>query len=121
MSRRSHTTFGYAQSTKQSKRDPSADLRVTDQNGAMINTLTATMARRRDWLRLAACVAAMGVAWLVALPWLARTPAVRERIARDEAMGVNPSAKFYTELPATPRIVARVQEIDFRQASAHRD
>lgn len=67
-------------------------------------------ARRRDWLRLAACVAAIWVAWLVVLPMIARTSTVRQRIARDEAMGVNPSAKFYSELPATPRILARVAE-----------
>jgi len=65
--------------------------------------------RRRGWRRLAGCVGVIGVLWLVVLPWIARVEAVRARIARNEAMGVNPSAKFYTELPATPEILERVE------------
>ena len=74
----------------------------------MAEELQLTLRRR---MRLAACAAAVGVVWLVVLPWAAQTAAVRERIARDEALGVDPSAKFYTELPAMPGIVARVEAI----------
>lgn len=67
---------------------------------------SAARAGRR---RLAAWAGAAAVVWLAALPWASRTAAVRQRIARDEALGVDPCAKFYTELPAMPAIVARVR------------
>ncbi len=67
-------------------------------------------------MRLAVCVGAIGVVWLAALPWAARMSAVRARIARDEAAGVDPSAKFYTELPGMPGILGRVEEIRRREA-----
>ena len=65
-------------------------------------------------IRLAAYAAALAIIWLLLLPAAARIPAIREMIARHESNGVDPSAKFYSELPAMPMISARVDQL--RQA-----
>jgi hypothetical protein len=57
----------------------------------------------------------IAVAWLLALPQLATTPVVHRMIERHERLGVDPSAKFYSELPAMPRINEQVR----RQRRAH--
>lgn len=62
-------------------------------------------------VRLAVCLAAIAAIWLVVLPALAQVSAVRAMIDRHEAHGVDPSAKFYSELPAMPMISRRVDEI----------
>jgi hypothetical protein len=59
--------------------------------------------------RLALCIAGIAMAWLVLLPWAAETPPVRRMIERNESLGINPSAKFYSELPAAPEIVRDVR------------
>ena len=61
--------------------------------------------------RLLLCVIALTFCWLIILPHLARTPAVRTMIDRNEALGINPSAKFYSELPGLPRVNHRVEAI----------
>jgi hypothetical protein len=61
-------------------------------------------------LRLAACVAVIAGVWLLVLPRVATLPAVRARIERNEAAGIDPAAKFYSEVPAMPRILARVRQ-----------
>lgn len=62
-------------------------------------------------VRLAVCLAAIATVWLVVLPALAQVSAVRAMIDRHEAHGVDPSAKFYSELPAMPKISQRVDAI----------
>lgn len=59
--------------------------------------------------RLALCIAGVATVWLVLLPWAAETPPVRRTIERNELLGINPSAKFYSELPAAPEIVRDVR------------
>jgi hypothetical protein len=59
--------------------------------------------------RLALCIAGISAAWLVLLPWAAETPPVRSMIERNELLGINPSAKFYSELPAASEIVRDVR------------
>jgi hypothetical protein len=61
--------------------------------------------------RLTACILAIAATWLLILPAVARIPAIRQMIARHEAHGVDPSAKFYSELPAMPMISQRVEAI----------
>jgi hypothetical protein len=61
--------------------------------------------------RLALCIAAIAVGWLLLLPWAAQTPRVQNMIKQNEALGINPSAKFYSELPVMPAIRRRVAEI----------
>lgn len=62
-------------------------------------------------IRLAAYAATLALVWLLILPAAARIPAIRQMIARHEAHGVDPSAKFYSELPAMPMISQRVEAI----------
>jgi hypothetical protein len=58
---------------------------------------------------LALCIAGIAAAWLVLLPWAAEILPVRSMIERNESLGINPSAKFYSELPAAPEIVRDVR------------
>jgi hypothetical protein len=60
-------------------------------------------------MQLAGCVVTGGVLWLVVLPWIGRAPRVRAAIERNESLEIDPSAKFYSELPAMPGIVRRVE------------
>ncbi|HMP06411.1 MAG TPA: hypothetical protein PJ982_08695 [Lacipirellulaceae bacterium] len=61
--------------------------------------------------RLAACLAVAAAAWLAVLPRVGRLPAVRAMIQRNEALGIDPAAKFYTELPAMPRILEQLRDM----------
>ncbi|SFH99710.1 hypothetical protein [Planctomicrobium piriforme] len=47
----------------------------------------------------AAAVAAVATVWLVVLPAAGNRADVRGLIERNERLGIDPSAKFYTELP----------------------
>ncbi len=60
--------------------------------------------------RLAACLAAAAILWLALLPQLATLPRIRTMIDRNESLGIDPSAKFYSELPAMPRLVEQVRD-----------
>jgi hypothetical protein len=62
-------------------------------------------------MKLAACLAALAACWLLALPLAARTPTVRGMVERNERLGIDPSAKFYSELPAMPRVRQRMEAV----------
>jgi hypothetical protein len=76
--------------------------------------LVSEPGRPASGAQLAICLAAIATIWLVILPAIAQVSAVRTMIDRHESDGVDPSAKFYSELPAMPMISRRVDEI--RQA-----
>jgi hypothetical protein len=59
---------------------------------------------------LVAAITAIGVLWLAVLPALGRLPAVREHIARNDSLQIDPSAKFYTELPAMPELLRQIEQ-----------
>ena len=65
----------------------------------------------RPGSQLAICLAVIAAIWLVLLPAIAQVSTVRTMIDRHEAHGVDPSAKFYSELPAMPMISRQVDEI----------
>ena len=46
--------------------------------------------------------------WLWGLPRLGSWPSIQARIRRDERCGIDPSAKFYTELDARHRLLREV-------------
>jgi len=77
--------------------------------------------RGRGWRRLTLWLAAIAIAWLIVLAAVARRHAVREAIERNDSLGVNPTAKFYSELPGMPRVNHRVESIveQNRQAFWH--
>ena len=66
-------------------------------------------------LRFAGCLAIVGGVWLLVLPAVGRLADIRVYIDRNEQLGIDPSAKFYTELPLMPRIYDRVEGITRRQ------
>lgn len=66
--------------------------------------------------RLLAACAVIAVVWLVVLPAVGRIPSVEAYIARNEASGIDPGVKFYSELPAMSVIVERVDSTTARQA-----
>lgn len=69
-------------------------------------------------IRLAVWLAAIAAVWLLILPALAEVSTIRRMIDRHEADGVDPSAKFYSELPSMPMISRRVDEIRRAQPEA---
>ncbi len=78
-------------------------------NAALAAPLPAPPAARRGAWRLAGIVVLGGVVWLAVLPWIGRQPTIREMTARNERLGIDPCAKFYTELPCMPGIYDRAQ------------
>jgi hypothetical protein len=78
------------------------------------SSLLSEPGRPAPGVRLAISVALLAAIWLVILPAIAQVSAVRTMIDRHEVHGVDPSAKFYSELPAMPMISRQVDEI--RQA-----
>jgi hypothetical protein len=66
---------------------------------------------RRHGSQLALGLAVIGAIWLLILPALAEVSTIRTTIDRHEAHGVDPSAKFYSEVPAMPMIIRQVDEI----------
>jgi hypothetical protein len=69
-------------------------------------------------LALAAAIALMAAVWLGVLPLVARHPAVDGYIRHNEELGIDPSAKFYTELPAMPDLLGRVERARARAEPA---
>ena len=69
-------------------------------------------------VRLALALVAIAAIWLGILPAVAQVSSVNRMIRRQEAHGVDPSAKFYSELPAMPMITQRVDQIRDENAAA---
>lgn len=65
--------------------------------------------RSRPLARLIGCVTLVAIVWLAVLPFIGRQPGIDSYIRRNEHLGIDPSAKFYTEIPATPELYERVQ------------
>lgn len=61
------------------------------------------------WCKLAACCCAIGVTWLLVLPWLAERPTVHERLEWLNDRQIDPSAMYYTELEAMQPILRRLE------------
>jgi hypothetical protein len=62
-------------------------------------------------VRLALITACAAVVWLVVLPRVGEVEHVRAMIDHNEARGVDPSAKFYSELPMMPRVRERIRGV----------
>ena len=59
--------------------------------------------------RLALWTVVLAIVWLTVLPFIGRQPNIDAYIQQNERLGIDPSAKFYTEVPAAPDLVERVQ------------
>lgn len=66
---------------------------------------------RANAARLAGCVAVVASIWLVVLPFVASRPEIRSYIEHNKDVGIDPSAKFYTELPVMPQVYDRVEQV----------
>lgn len=44
------------------------------------------------WIALGSCC------WLVLFPWLTEMPAIKSHIRRNQLLGIDPTAMFYTEV-----------------------
>lgn len=55
----------------------------------------------RRWFALVGIIIVMSVLWLLVLPAVSELPEVKAMIARHHELGIDPSAKFYSELDAT--------------------
>ncbi len=66
--------------------------------------------RQRGRWSLALATLTAAVVWLTILPLVGQLPVVRDTIRRNERLGVDPAAKFYTELPCMPGVFERVQQ-----------
>jgi hypothetical protein len=75
------------------------------------SSLLSEPGRLAPGARLAISLALIAAIWLLLLPAIAQVSTVRTMIDRHESHGVDPSAKFYSELPAMPMISQRVDEI----------
>ena len=73
---------------------------------------------RAKTVRLVGCLGLVATVWLIALPLVGRQSQVRSYIERNERWGIDPSAKFYTELPAMPELYDRVEQAKRRQEAA---
>jgi hypothetical protein len=59
-------------------------------------------------LRLAAIWSGIVVVWVVMLPWIAARPRVAARLHELDAEGIDPSAMFYSELPAMEGVLQKL-------------
>jgi hypothetical protein len=66
---------------------------------------------------LAVIVLATIATWGVVLPRLERLASVAERIKRNESRGIDPSARYFTDHPASGRHQERIE----RLVVEHRD
>lgn len=55
--------------------------------------------------------AAALVVWLGILPRMGQLGPIRTTIDRNESLGIDPTAKFYTELPLTPDTTWRMERL----------
>lgn len=76
-----------------------------------------TKRRGRVVAFLAACAAALAT-WGVLLPWLTRQPAIQSMIDRNESLGINAGAKFYTESESSRHAMTRLESIQRREPQA---
>lgn len=68
-------------------------------------------------LRLVLVTACVAVLWLVVLPRVGEVEHVRAMIDHNERRGVDPSAKFYSELPMMPRVRERIRSVGVERNS----
>ncbi|HEY4310652.1 MAG TPA: hypothetical protein VGN12_14475 [Pirellulales bacterium] len=77
-------------------------------------------ANRRGVFLLAVAIVAVAVLWLKILPAVGRQPAVQDYVRHNEELGIDPAAKFYTELPCLPAALHRVERSLSRQQASTR-
>lgn len=74
------------------------------------------MIRSALWTRFAAFWLAIGVGWLIVLPWLARQPTQAARIESLKRAGIDPSAMYYSELEMMPDTLRQLELLHARDS-----
>ena len=54
--------------------------------------------RKRAYASLGCAVVGLVIAWTIFFPWVGQQPNIRRMIERNESLGIDPTAMFYTEL-----------------------
>jgi hypothetical protein len=75
---------------------------------------------RRGASLLAVVMVAMAILWLKVLPVVGRQAAIQDYVRHNEQLGIDPAAKFYTELPCLPAAMHRVERSLSRQQASTR-
>jgi hypothetical protein len=65
---------------------------------SQVERLRTAKENRQGRMRLAYCIGAGLVCWLVIFPWLTTWPAINSHIERNQLSGIDPAAMFYTEV-----------------------
>jgi hypothetical protein len=73
--------------------------------------------KRRRRAFLAVCGLAL-VTWGHLLPWLSCQSAIQTMIDRNEALGINAGAKFYTESESSQHAMTRLESMQRREPQA---
>lgn len=87
---------------------PVSSFSIDDQDGLPKRMHASTVVR---WLRLLACIAVVLMIWLVALPAASRLDSITQRMSLFEELGIDPSARYYTDQPAGWRNARHMQAI----------
>ena len=68
--------------------------------------MTRSLCQR--WLTFLGVVGFLAALWTIVLPWAGQLPPVRARIEFLDSQGIDPSALYYTDLEAMPRLEANL-------------
>jgi hypothetical protein len=60
--------------------------------------LASAQCRCRGTFMFLCCIGLGACCWLVLFPWLAELPAIQSHIHRNQRLGIDPTAMFYTEV-----------------------
>ena len=64
----------------------------------------------RRWSLLGFALLGVLLVWGAILPWIADQPVMRKTWERWHQQGVDPSVRFYTELPVSDPVARRLEE-----------
>jgi hypothetical protein len=69
-------------------------------------------------MQLLATAVLVTAVWLGILPYVGSRPGIRAYIEQNDSAGIDPSAKFYTELPGMPGFLTRIDDARRRDGAA---
>lgn len=77
-----------------------------------------TLSPTTEWVRLVAVGLVIAVTWGFLLPKMSRQSTIQAMIARNEALGINAGAKFYTESASSQHAQSRLDSLQRRKPNA---
>lgn len=70
------------------------------------------------WVMLGAVWSVIAATWCALLPAVAGRPAMQMQLQRQESLGIDASAMFYSELPAMEGVNAQMERVRRREPRA---